>query len=70
MDAGRLQKILEEHSAWVSSAAAEGRSAHLVGQDLGKADLRGAEMWRCNIRGCVIAADVLHAVLACREPKK
>ncbi len=53
------------------------RSADLSGADLSEADLRdavltsaklgGVDLWRANVKGCVISPKALHAALDCRS---
>jgi uncharacterized protein YjbI with pentapeptide repeats len=38
------------------------------GADFREADLKGAEMWRVSVKGCVIAPDLLHHLINCRMP--
>ena len=44
--------------------------ADLRGANLTNTDLQGIDLWRCNLKGCTIDVDALHAALSCEKPKR
>ena len=60
----QIQKILEEHSRWLTSGYTEGKKANLSGINLSEANLTGADLYGANLIGaCLFGADLSGANL-------
>ena len=51
MTPAEIETIIDQHSIWLTSNAAEGRRANLREANLRGADLRGANLYGANLRG-------------------